>query len=433
MNRKMHIVSLVLSLSVCSVDTSLSKTPIGHSSKNQDHINTPTKKKRVLIFTSAGGGGHMSASNAIKEYLRSDYEIKVVNLIDKVLMPIDPVRKITFNKYTSEDSYNYCLKNGWISFLNTTIPWGTWTSNMKHKATEFLIDQYIEQLKIKPDIVISVIPVFNGSLLAVAQKYKIPALIVTADLDGINYINGITKPIYDRFYYCIPFDDKDIRKRIKPARIRHSQIKVSGFPVRPDFIGKKNLLAIKKEFKIALNKPVVMLLMGAAGSNSTYKYLKAMTNTNLSMHVIVCLGRNEQLRARIEELVLPQTITLSIVGFTDQISDLMAVSNVLITKPGPTTMCEAVQMKLPMIIDGTKNILYWESMNLKFIKKQKFGDVLTSYSHLEKILSKYILDQTYASSIKRRMKKFNKESFAHNIQEFVAELLDKPTLSRANS
>jgi processive 1,2-diacylglycerol beta-glucosyltransferase len=427
MNKKLLVVwCICLSLLAEQVSHAAS----GQANKRHDqsaHLSKKNGKKLVTIFSCLGGGGHVSAAKAIEKYLEPFYDVQIINLIGEILVPLDPVRKLTFNRYTSEDAYNYGLKNGWISVLNTMIPLGNRTANFQQKTIEHLIAKYLKKAERKPDVLISVIPVFNGSIIDYAKhkKNQLPVIITTADLDGINYVNGIAKPSYDLLCYCIPYEDKEIRKRIKSARLRHSHIKVTGFPIRPDFFENKDVSALKKFYKVPTNKPVIMIMMGAAGSNSTYSYLTALLGTNLSMHIIACLGRNQELRTKIDQLSLPPTITLTTLGFTDRISDIMAISDVLITKPGPTTMAEALQMNLPMILDGTKRSLYWEVMNFNFIKKNRFGHVLTSYGHLEKVLSKYILTHQRAASIRRRMKNFDKGCFAVQIRALVKDLLKK--------
>ena len=64
--------------------------------------------KKILIFSSYGGGGHISATDALKEYLHKDYDITTVYLIDEVLGGTDPIKILSFNKYTSEKFYNFC-------------------------------------------------------------------------------------------------------------------------------------------------------------------------------------------------------------------------------------------------------------------------------------------------------------------------------------
>lgn len=408
----------------CNVEIKKNRSTIYKSFPELQH-NAPVEngKKTIIVFSSTGGGGHTTASKAINEFLSDKYNIIVVNLIAELLDSIDPVRKVTFNKYHVEDVYNYGLQKGWTGFLNTLIPWGMWTANNKKSHIEDLIAKYISY--IKPDLVISVIPVFNGSILSAAQKRDIPLLVITTDLDGTFCINGLKNPTYDKFYYCIPFEDTDIRIKIRPAKLRKNQIKVTGYPIRSTFFEKKDLNKIRKKFNVPAKKPTLMIVMGAAGCNATHKYLLEISKSKIPMHLIVCLGRSEDLRKKIEDIDFPSNISLSVIGFTDRISDLMAVSDLLITKSGSATFCEAIWMNLPMILDATRSVLFWERLNFKFILKHRFGDVITSYIQLDDLLNKYLGNINYARSVRRKMAKFKKENFFEHIAKLVEELLNK--------
>ena len=64
----------------------------------------------------------------------------------------------------------------------------------------------------------------------------------------------------------------------------------------------KDIANIKKKYNIPADKPTILVLMGAAGSYASYRYVKQLTLVDLPLHVIVALGRNELLRPKIEEL-----------------------------------------------------------------------------------------------------------------------------------
>lgn len=395
--------------------------------RTEENNLNPKKIKKIIIFKSDGGGGHTSATNALMSYLKDKYEIKVVNLF-KILGPIDPVKKLTFSKYYCEDFYNYSLKKGWTSLLNTVTPWAANRALVLNKEIENIIEENIKQEN--ADLFISVIPLLNSSLSNLSQKYNIPFLIVTTDLDSTNYTNGLSNK-NKKMYYCIPFEDKEIRKRIKDLNFAPEQIKVMGFPVRPEFLDKSDrdlsnhdlLLEAKKKWTIPCDKPIVMILMGAAGSLETYKYFRAICKQSLPLHVIICLGRNENLKHKISRLAVPPHITFTTVGFTDKISDLMLLSDLLITKPGPTTLCEALYLNLPVILDGIYETLYWEKFNKDFVSKYRLGCVVANYNDLGKILKKFLC-KDYKSVIKRRIKHFKKENFGKNIVKFVHTLLE---------
>ena len=376
--------------------------------------------KKVTIFTSKGGGGHTSVSRALEEFLKSGYETKRVNLITEILHPIDIVRTLTFNKYSGEDFYNYCLRKQWVRTANNFVWIGKKLSVYRRRTTNKLIRKYLD--KEKPDIIVSVMPIFNHSLLKEAQRRDIPLVIITNDLDTANYINGIRNPNYKKFKYILSFDDEQIKNKIKRAQLKESQVEFLGFPIRPDFFLEKNVPGIKKDFNLPDNKPIVMVLMGAAGSSASYLYAKQLSKLDVPAHIVFCMGRNKSLGKKISKLKFNPKVSKSIIGFTRRISDLMAASQVIITKGGPNTICEAKQMDLPMIIDSTKKVLFWEKLNLSFVKKNGFGSIVKRFKDVNPILKKYLTDKKYYAEIKSNLRNSRKINFGANIKNLFDDM-----------
>lgn len=381
-------------------------------------------KKDVLIFTSNGGGGHTAVANALKDYLKDRYNIKIVNFFSEVMSSLDTVRNFTFGKISSEDFYNFCLKYRFIKLVNVFTTFGSWVLNSKYYSIEKAAYNFINKNIPKPDLIISVIPMVNNVILSASKKLNIPFLVVTNDLNTINYINGIEKVDYSKFYYTLPFRDKDIVKIIENINIPKDQLFFSGFPLRPDFFNKKrDKNSVFKDFNIPKNKNKVMILMGGTGSYITYKYIKTLSKYKKPIHIIACLGKNENIAKSIDNIRLPKHITLSKIGFTDRIADLMSVSQVIITKSGPGSICEAIASGLPMIIDKTAEIIKWEKLNIDFVEKYKLGTVLYDIKNLNKEVEKILSNKKYRVDIKKNISKLNhKLAFKDNIINIVNDI-----------
>ena len=307
---------------------------------------------------------------------------------------------------TGEDFYNFCLRVRWTNVAGAIVSRGGGYLNWRQGAIEkLLLDYFCDE---KPDLIISVMPVINASLLTVAEKLAIPFLVITNDFDTTNYINNIKAPTYPYFKYTLPFDDSDIKEKIKPAEFKKDQIVITGFPLRPDFFKEKNLEIIRRDFEVPDEKPVIMVFMGGAGSQVIYRYVRCLAKMNKPMHILVCLGRNESIRRNINKIMLPDCVTTTVIGFTDRIADLMAVSDVIITKTGPGSMCEALESNVPMILDKQCGALWWEAMNIEFIVKLGFAESLMSFGEC-RLLCKYLDDPDYAYCIKKKMKEFKRE------------------------
>lgn len=205
-------------------------------------------KKSIVIFSSTGGGGHGSVSYGLTRYLGNRYDITVLNALQTVLAPMDTLGTLTFGKVCGEDLYNFFLRCGWTNLLKSYVENGAKLISWRHDMLVKLMLDYFSQAK--PDLIISVIPIFNGVFLEACEKLDIPLLIPTNDLDTTNYIVGLKPPYFKKFIYTLPFDDPDIWKKIEPAQIPKDQVVISGFPLRPEFFTPKNVPKLKRKFKI---------------------------------------------------------------------------------------------------------------------------------------------------------------------------------------
>lgn len=386
--------------------------------------NPMNRKKRILVFISTGGGAHTSASQAIKNYLGDGYEFKVVTMVRDVLFPIDPLNWLMGGTYSGEDFYDGLLKNQYIYGTHMLAKLGGIVIKLRGSTIDGLVEEFIK--KEKPDLVLSVFPYFNGSLYRVTKKLNLPFLIVQPDFDSTHYAHDLTNPTSEHFIFGIPFDYAGIWKKLEGAGIPKERVRVVGFPVRPSFFEKRNVEAARKEFKVPSDKPVAMVLMGSAGSRGTLRYAKAFAKLDYPMHVILCLGRNEALRKEIEQLQFPPHITVSLLGFTDKIADIMAISDVIITKSGPTSICEAIYARKPIIVDRTSGkILWWERLHAQFVVDNGFGEELFEIRKLPQVLGKFVNDKSYIAAVKERMTNYKlpevKDNICSLIQQLIAE------------
>lgn len=290
------------------------------------------------------------------------------------------------------------------------------------KLEKIIIKQIAEY---NPDLIISVIPIVNGIISQSAKQCNTPFLVIPTDLDTSTFIHGLNITNNDDFFLGLAFDDPSLLNIVKKINIPRSKIGITGFPLRKSFFEQKNPAAIKNRFEIPMNKPVILLLMGAVGSQAIYRYLKALATIDEVFHVIVCLGRNESLRKKIETITFKPGISLSIFGFTEHIADLMAAADFCIAKPGSVSVCEAIYMNLPLVLDGTSKSLLWEDFNLYFVKNHHFGTVIKKQNQIKPIITSYLKNRSYVAELKINLKAYRKERFNNHIRPLVETMIKK--------
>lgn len=157
-------------------------------------------------------------------------------------------------------------------------------------------------------------------------------------------------------------------------------------------------------------------------------YVKKILSLGMDIHLLICVGRDKVLKKRIEQLIgclMRKPTTCTVIGFTDQIADLMAVSNLLITKTGSLSVNEAVHMKLPMLLDCTSKVLFWEQPNIGFVKERGFGEAITSLNHLETMLASYLPDNKIYQNAKDKLSCYQRPFFHEAFKQIVVDQLDQ--------
>lgn len=358
-------------------------------------------------------------SQAVKSYLESEYQIAIVNVFTDDYLAFDPIHNLSSGVYGGERVYDYFLQTQSIACAHFYCACGKigmrWLSGRMESSLSHFIEEY------KPDLLLSVMPFVNGSIYRVAQKLDMPFGIIPCDLDVTNYLNGMPYADYPRFLFGLSVDDPLVRSVLKGS-VADEQVRIVGFPVRPGFLQEHDLSTLKAEFEIPDDKPVIMVLMGSAGSKATLRYAKAFARrVKRPVHLVLCLGRNGQLREKIDAIDFPEHISVTTLGFTDRIHDYMAVSDLLITKAGPTSIIEAVAIGVPMIIDRTKRVLWWEKMNADFVKHIGCAQELRSFKMLPQMIDE-LLDPEVQEAMRGACHAYRMPDARQEIMNFVHEL-----------
>ena len=248
-------------------------------------------KKKIVIFSSTGGGGHVSASHALTNYLKDAYDVKVIYPFIEILSSIDIFRPLTLHKSHCEGFYNFITKKHFFTLLNIIYYIGKHYIRLRTNTICKLFKHFLIQEQ--PDLIISVMPHLNSEILTVAQTLNIPFLIIPTDLDAKTFIEGIRNLNYHKFHMGIAFNLPALWKTLEPiASIDSDYFSVIGFPLRAGFFKTYDKHVIKQEFGIPNDKKIILFMTGAAGSPTSLTFLNAIKKVTYPCHIIICLGRS---------------------------------------------------------------------------------------------------------------------------------------------
>lgn len=379
-------------------------------------------KKKIIIFSSLGGGGHTAVTKALTDYLKDDFNIVSKNIFSEVIQQYEPFKLCTLGKYPAEKIYNSLITKKYYRFLSFFYLLGNlYYKCFKHKVSQKLI-MFLDAEK--PDIVISDVPLVNNAILKACEHLNLPFLLIPTDLDIQTFIDNIYAPTYQKYKIALPFADAEADQRLIQSKIPFENSEITGFVLRLDFFEKKNIELIKKKYLIPQNKPIILLMLGAMGLESVVRFTSELAKIQSPAHLLICLGKREDLRDAINAIPLKKHISITVIGFTERISDLMAVTDLCITKSGSVSFSETIYMNVPMILDATTKPLAWEQANHRFVARHNIGQILDRYTDLPTMIDYLLSNPHILSMYKKNLISMPKKYGGIEIKRLINQMLN---------
>jgi 1,2-diacylglycerol 3-beta-galactosyltransferase len=341
-------------------------------------------KKLDFIYFDAGGG-HRAAANALREVIERQqrpFEIRMVNL-QELLDELDVFRKVTGLRL--EDCYNLMLKKGW------TLGSAQLTAGM-HLVIRLFHGQQVKLLtafwrKSRPDLVVSLVPNFNRALFESLQVALPGVPMVTILTDIADFPPHFWLERQPQHWIC--GSDRAVEQALAMGHPEEMVHRVSGMILNPRFYDLKPLREVERtEARTDLGfdsaEPVGLVLFGGQGAAVMTDIASRLPDRQL---ILIC-GHNNKLRAKLE--VMDHHAPMFVEGFTQDVPRYMQLADYLIGKPGPGSLSEAVEMKLPVIVERNAWTLPQERYNAEWIREQGIGIVLPDFGGIARAVEELL-------------------------------------------
>jgi processive 1,2-diacylglycerol beta-glucosyltransferase len=163
---------------------------------------------------------------------------------------------------------------------------------------------------------------------------------------------------------------------------------VTGIPIHPAFSKPIDRVASLKAHGLFGDRPVILQLAGGFGVGPIAKLYQGLLAIHQPLEIVVVAGKNETVKAELEKLLVPTRHRAKVLGFTHQIHELMAVADVVMSKPGGLTTSEVLASGAAMAI--VNPIPGQESRNSDYLLEQgaaiKINNLATMPVKLEELL-----------------------------------------------
>lgn len=345
---------------------------------------------RILIFYGSYGGGHLSASRSIRDYIQSNYPDSEIMMVDC----IEYINKL-FNKVTTKAYVDFSKNARWIwkqLYYGSESGGLARISNSINRIMAIKLDKLIQEFC--PTLIISTHPFSSQMCAILKQKGKVNCTLATVMTDYAPHNQWLVAHEFVDYYFVA---HEGMKEQLIERGVEPNKIYATGIPLSNRFLLNYDKPKILQEYNLSPDKKTILFFCGGEygfGKDKTFNRLKAIIDTFPNLQVIAIAGRNEKMKERFDALVEETNSrnTVKILSYTNQVPELMSVSDLVITKPGGLTTTESLASGLPLIIIDP--LPGQEEENADFIEKSGAGIWIKENDGIQNILFD-VLGNTY--------------------------------------
>lgn len=363
---------------------------------------------KVFVVYASAGAGHFKAAEAIYSYLRQNYkniELKLTDVLQK--------SNILFRSiYT----YGYALIVNYLRPLWAIGFWLTYTKFLRLpiKGGRFIINRINTEnfakflVQENPDFIISTHFLSSEVSSYLKRTQKINSKIITVITDfGIHpfWLSDGTD------IYIVASDLT--RQQLIREGIDENRVKDWGIPVDLKFLKKYEEDILCSKFNLDKDKFTILIATGSFGIGPIEEIVDLLYK---DVQILAVCAKNRRLYKRLKNKNYPN---VRVFGLVDNIEELMAVSDIIITKPGGLTISECLAMDLsPIFISAIPG---QETENLKILAHYGMSIYPANIAEIKNIGIDFKEHPDKLKKIKERISKIKKPTATRELCDAVCQ------------
>ena len=318
--------------------------------KGSNWINITMTSKKVLLLSASSGAGHVRAAQALekafKESCDQEGRAREIRHIDT----LEFTNKVFRNLYSK--AYIELVNKlpevpGWF-YDKLDKPW-------KNERRRLALDKlntrpFVKLLReYQPDLIVCThfLPAEIVSWLKAKERIASQQAIVVTDFD----VHAMWLcHHYEQYFVAID----EARAYLEAVGIPPDKITVTGIPIDPIFATHKNKHEMRRKHGLHPDRITILVSAGGFGVGSVELLVTSLFSLQHTTQVVAICGRNEDLKKRLDKLgagINPnEKVVLRPFGYTQEMDELMAASDLVLGKPGGLTTSEALAKGLVFVI-----------------------------------------------------------------------------------
>jgi processive 1,2-diacylglycerol beta-glucosyltransferase len=364
---------------------------------------------RVVILTASYGAGHNRVAEALaREFRRAGAWPLVVDHFQVLVHPrFDAVTQALYGVVLRRAQALWRLAYWWGDQLRGDSPLLLGANRLGATRLARLLDT------VAADHVVSVHPTPAAALSFLARRgRRIPSHTAVLT-DFVAHGQWLSSHV-DR--YCAPADSvaEGLVRRGAPAQ----RVAVTGIPVDNEFAQPRDRPAVRRAMGWSAREPLVLVMAGSAGGlGRLEEAAQVVAALKPRCQGVAVAGRDETLRRRLAARTKGVGERLRVVGYADNVRDLMTAADAIVTKAGAVTLAEALAAELPVVCFGS--LAGHEVRNERFVVGAGAALAARSSDGLAGVLASLLGDTRLLHTVRDRIRELRRPEAARHVVRLV--------------
>jgi processive 1,2-diacylglycerol beta-glucosyltransferase len=364
---------------------------------------------RVLVLSASVGAGHMRAAQAVELALREVAPDAQVKNLDVLTLTNAAFRKVYASAYLDLVNHAPYVLGYMYDLMDRPRRAGSKRDRLRVVVEKLNLNKFCDLIEEgRWDVAVSThfLPAEIIASLRRDGKCGLPQMTVTTDFE--THRLWVNEPC-EAYTTATEEGAANLRKwGVSPERVH-----VTGIPIHPVFSRPKDRWACLKNQGLLGDRPVVLQLAGGFGVGPIGQLFRAILEVPTPLEVVVVCGKNAEAKEELGQVEVPPRHRVKVMGFTTEIDELMAVADVVVSKPGGLTTSEVLARGAAMAI--VNPIPGQESRNADFLLENGAAIKINNAATLPFKLGRLLEDREKLEAIKSNARRIAKPLAAFDV------------------
>jgi processive 1,2-diacylglycerol beta-glucosyltransferase len=367
----------------------------------------------LLIMSASVGAGHLRAAEALEAAFRQLAPGATIQRVDVLTLTNAAFRRVYARAYLDLVNKAPHLLGYLYDLMDRPPSPRRRSDRLRLLVQELNLAPFIHFLEDQPfDAVVNThfLPAEIIAALRSKGQLQLPQYTVTTDFE--THRLWLNQPC-EHYFTATEEGALNLQHWGVPA----ADVTVSGIPIHPVFSAPKERRTCLEHQGLVGDRPIVLQLAGGFGVGPVEGLYREILQIEIPLEVVVVAGRNERLQAQVATVEVPSRHRAKVMGFTDQIDELMLLADLVVSKPGGLTTSEVLARGAALAI--VNPVPGQESRNSDFLLENGAAIKINNMGTLAYKLTGLLRDPGRLQHLKENARRLSKPRAAFDVAQRI--------------